>query len=326
MKKFTSVLLGTIGIAAFLPFFAMARSYVISENAQCMQEAVMKRGEVLINAYNAFNESVVRALKDRVAAESNAWAESVTQTREQALRRAEQNFDAAFRTATKTLEREKKAAWQQFEHESKRCRTKRASVSSMKREEKPSVTPSITILSPNGGEAFAHDGSPITVNWQTKHVPSFQAFDVIRLRAYPNGREFIMATHVMNDGQEVIVPSVPAGSYTLEIKTYVNGTLVMDSSDAYFSIIDPMDKPNASEQVKCVFNNSTQPQECHTATADDNPLSFGCTGVGTCVVDVQGPRGTSMTWKSSCGGYDYTTLDGDSEYANFYCSDGPAGQ
>ncbi|MDO8468494.1 MAG: ice-binding family protein [Candidatus Peribacter sp.] len=124
---------------------------------------------------------------------------------------------------------------------------------------------------------------------------------------------------MLNDGHEVIVPpSVPVGAYTLEIKTYVNGTLVMDSSDSYFKIIDAT-TPVVSEQVKCVFNGATTEQRCYTATASDSPLSFGCSGIGTCVADVKGPKNTALTWKSSCGGYAYTTLDGNSEYANFPC-------
>jgi len=76
---------------------------------------------------------------------------------------------------------------------------------------------------------------------------------------------------------------------------------------------------DVSEQVKCVFNGTTTEQRCDTAYASDSPLAFGCSGIGTCVAGVKGPRGTSLTWKSSCGGYDYTTLDGTSEYANFSC-------
>jgi len=106
----------------------------------------------------------------------------------------------------------------------------------------PSTTtqPSISILSPNGGETYKNDGSPITVNWTTRNVPSDFKFDVIKLSGYPNGGEYNLATNVLNDGQEVIIPSnVPAGNYTLEIKAYLNNVLVMDSSDSYFSIVAP---------------------------------------------------------------------------------------
>jgi len=180
------------------------------------------------------------------------------------------------------------------------------------------TTPSITVTSPNGGETYKNDGSPITVNWQTNNVPSSQKFDVIRLRAYPNGQEYNLAYNVLNDGHEVLVPSsVPVGAYTLEIKTYVNGILVMDSSDSYFKIIDAT-IPIVSEQVKCVFNGTTTAQKCYTATSDSSS-AFACSGIGTCVTGVKGPQGTSLTWKSSCGGYAYSTLDGNNESVNFSC-------
>jgi hypothetical protein len=181
--------------------------------------------------------------------------------------------------------------------------------------------PSIIIISPNGGETYKNDGSSITVNWETKNVPSSHIFDVVRLRAYPNGQEYNLAYNVINDGQEILVPtSVPSGSYTLEMKTYVNGTLVTDGSDSYFKIID-IQAADVSEQIKCVFNGSTTKQECYTATSQSDPVSFTFSGIETAGGDIRGPQGTSLTWKSSCGGYAYTTLDGNSEYANFYCGE-----
>ncbi len=73
------------------------------------------------------------------------------------------------------------------------------------------------------------------------------------------------------------------------------------------------------EQVKCVFANSDFVQNCYSATSGDEQ-SFSCSGVGSCVIDYYGEKGKQMTWKSSCGGYDYTTIDGNSEYANFDCA------
>jgi peptidoglycan hydrolase-like protein with peptidoglycan-binding domain len=103
-----------------------------------------------------------------------------------------------------------------------------------------STLPSITILSPNGGETYKYGGDTMTVNWVTANVASSQRFDVMRLRGYPNGGEYNLITSFLNDGQEVVsIPSsIPVGAYTLEIKTYVNDVLVMDSSDSYFKIVD----------------------------------------------------------------------------------------
>ena len=71
------------------------------------------------------------------------------------------------------------------------------------------------------------------------------------------------------------------------------------------------------EQVKCVFDDSKTTQECYS------DKGFGCKGTETCVVDVSGNKGEQITWKSSCGGYAYTTIDGVDEYAKFDCSGQP---
>ncbi|MDO8529916.1 MAG: hypothetical protein Q7S10_00680 [bacterium] len=102
--------------------------------------------------------------------------------------------------------------------------------------------PSLTLISPNGGETYKKEG-PVTVipvNWKTTGIMPLETIDVIRLRSYTSGQEYNLAYTVVNDGNEVIfVPSsVPAGSYTLEMKTYKNNVLVFDASDSYFKIID----------------------------------------------------------------------------------------
>lgn len=309
---------------------------------------------------------------------------------------------------------------------------------------------SVTILSPNGGETYKNDGSPINVKWQTNNMPSTYKFDLIRLRATSDRREYDLAYGVLNDGQEIIaIPSsVPAGAYTLEIKTYVNNVLAMDSSDSYFKIVDVsqnqpsgaavkvsqnqssvtvlgpnggenlqsgssysiswasnnlssnafvniwlLDNPtrlgsmvlagvpntgsanwtvsslniltdpitlqpvtpsgnyvifiecadsnctvddsnssftiavssaNVKEQVKCVFKESTSEQKCYTATDDSSPYSgYGCSGTESCVIDIKGINGDKITWKSSCGGYAYSIINGSNKYAIFNCA-GPA--
>jgi len=66
------------------------------------------------------------------------------------------------------------------------------------------------------------------------------------------------------------------------------------------------------EQVKCIFTNSNSDQKCYAE-------GFACGGTGTCVVDVSGEKGKMLTWKSSCGGYAYTVMDGNNEYVEFNC-------
>jgi len=68
------------------------------------------------------------------------------------------------------------------------------------------------------------------------------------------------------------------------------------------------------EQVKCVFANSNETQKCYTHDG-----KFGCSGIGTCIASVSGEKGIKLTWKSSCGGYAYTVIDGENEYAEFKC-------
>ena len=67
------------------------------------------------------------------------------------------------------------------------------------------------------------------------------------------------------------------------------------------------------EQVKCVFANSVSDQKCF------NEYGQTCGGTGTCVIDVSGEKGKMLTWKSTCGGYAYTMMDGSNEYAEFNC-------
>lgn len=76
------------------------------------------------------------------------------------------------------------------------------------------------------------------------------------------------------------------------------------------------------EQVKCVFSNSNTSQNCYTSDG-----RFGCGGdkvtseepFTNCRVDVSGEKGATITWKSSCGGYISTTIDGINENADFQC-------
>jgi hypothetical protein len=70
---------------------------------------------------------------------------------------------------------------------------------------------------------------------------------------------------------------------------------------------------DVKESVKCVFADSTTEQSCYSEKGS-------CKGVGTCVVDVSGKKGEQVTWKSTCGGYAYTTMDGQNDYANFKCA------
>jgi hypothetical protein len=88
------------------------------------------------------------------------------------------------------------------------------------------------------------------------------------------------------------------------------------------------------EHVECIFLNSDVLTNSHTATpekcyTDDG--KFGCTwqgGVVTeasgkryadCMANVSGDTGQKLTWKSSCGDYAYSVIDGNSENVEFTC-------
>lgn len=75
------------------------------------------------------------------------------------------------------------------------------------------------------------------------------------------------------------------------------------------------------ESVKCVFKGpgaKTQ-QECYSEKYICKSTIYDDQGV--CIVDIEGQKGEKMTWKSTCGGYAYITIDGENEYADFYCQE-----
>jgi hypothetical protein len=72
------------------------------------------------------------------------------------------------------------------------------------------------------------------------------------------------------------------------------------------------------EMVTCLFKGSSAVQECYSATSGST--GYGCKGVTSCTIKVQAKPGTKITWKSSCGGYAYTTVDGVDENAEFFCA------
>ena len=74
----------------------------------------------------------------------------------------------------------------------------------------------------------------------------------------------------------------------------------------------------ATEEVKCIFET---PEGMTTGTQTCYSEKGSCTGEGTCVIKVTGKKGEIVTWKSTCGGYVHTTIDGENEYAKFKCEE-----
>ncbi len=72
----------------------------------------------------------------------------------------------------------------------------------------------------------------------------------------------------------------------------------------------------AAETVTCVFKGSNAQHSCFAANL---PGYTGCKGTGSCQLKVSGKTGQGVTWKSTCGGYAYTVIDGKDENAEFSC-------
>jgi len=74
-----------------------------------------------------------------------------------------------------------------------------------------------------------------------------------------------------------------------------------------------------SEQITCIFKNSDKEQKCYLSEYNDK---FYCSGKDSCVINVKGYNGEKMIWKSSCGSYVLTIIDGQNENAEFECKIG----
>jgi len=68
------------------------------------------------------------------------------------------------------------------------------------------------------------------------------------------------------------------------------------------------------EEVKCVFENSNSTESCF---ADDGS---GCSGVGSCVVNVDGYLGNTLSWKSSCGSFVCSSVTEPTPLESILCS------
>lgn len=106
------------------------------------------------------------------------------------------------------------------------------------------------------------------------------------------------------------------------IKTLVDGLPEVVKFDCAKSV------PIVTDEVKCVFDNARSDVKCYN---DANQGGCAVTtksgtipsSTVTCISKVSGPKGSSLTWKSSCGGYQTTTYDGTSKIIRFTCSEAP---
>lgn len=79
---------------------------------------------------------------------------------------------------------------------------------------------------------------------------------------------------------------------------------------------EPVDTGNfIKEEVKCVFTNSKKEQQCYSASV--KPVV--CAGTESCLVTIAYPKDRKVAWKSTCGGYGYSVMDGNTEVVEFKC-------
>jgi hypothetical protein len=120
-----------------------------------------------------------------------------------------------------------------------------------------SVTPSIKIISPNGGEVLSN-GEKISVKWIALGL---QKIDSIKLRAYPEGKEYDLGYNVVNDGEEVFdMPNhIPTKApYIIEAESFIGNLQILDKSDNYFTITSGNDNGSLCYDFKSnLFYGST---------------------------------------------------------------------
>ncbi|MBI1882766.1 MAG: peptidoglycan-binding protein, partial [Chlamydiae bacterium] len=169
-----------------------------------------------------------------------------------------------------------------------------------------SVTSSITVLSPNGGETFTKN-MQYKVFWTTTNIPSTNNVTV-RLRSIATGQESL-TDNVPNTGISGI--NIPAdfadGKYKLEVKTSINGVSYMDASDDSFLITSTTTQPSITvlspNGGEVWIKGTTQ-----TIKWQDN-TSTPCPGVNRGLVCVIAPPtyDISLNGTASCSGGICTT-------------------
>jgi hypothetical protein len=111
-----------------------------------------------------------------------------------------------------------------------------------------SAQPSITIISPDGGEVLK-EGSTYTIKWETKNIPAANKISITIRRVAPpalptEGQEFnpIVFINLENTGSKdwTVSDMYPEGNYIIEINSYASTPItnpISDESNAVFSIV-----------------------------------------------------------------------------------------
>ena len=88
----------------------------------CIQNAVTKRDNAVISAWDKFTPAVRTALVARRDALVVAWAKTDRQERRTAIRSAWDAYRKAVKDARATLKSDRKAAWEQYGIDRKACK------------------------------------------------------------------------------------------------------------------------------------------------------------------------------------------------------------
>ncbi len=105
------------------------------------------------------------------------------------------------------------------------------------------VTPSINVLSPNGGETWVI-GEQGKITWTTIGIPATNLMTV-RLRDAAGVEHYLSYESPNTGGLSFVIPStLAAGKYTAEVKTAYNNQSYLDASDAAFSIVATTTTPS----------------------------------------------------------------------------------
>ena len=91
--------------------------------------------------------------------------------------------------------------------------------------------------------------------------------------------------------------------------------------------VESRECPGVSERVTCTFTNTKEPQKCYSEKGGCTAYPTKCedgkvcpiTDYISCTAKVSGKKGETLNWKSSCGGYATTTVDGIDEAVKFQC-------
>lgn len=107
----------------------------------------------------------------------------------------------------------------------------------------PTIQPSITVLSPNGGEKIKA-GTNYTVRWNSSNIPTTND-----MKVYIVGKAYSkMVGSGSNTGSlTVLIPSGPNGDYEFMVETAVNGKNCYGSSSAYVFTSPIVLSPNGGE-------------------------------------------------------------------------------